>query len=495
MLEVSAKENAASRSNINLPVIVWFRDDLRVTDNPALWHARKSGRPLIALFILDGVSEGIRALGGAQKWWLHHALENLAEELNELGSDLTIRSGPAREILAQVIEESEASVVFWNRRYGGSAEIEIDKEIKASLEQDGIEVKSFRASLLHEPTKLQTGSGTPYRVYSPFWRALQQADEPREPFGKPDKLNPYSKALSSENLADLKLLPEKPDWAAGLRETWDASEEGANRQLTHFLKNGLSGYAKGRDMPADDHVSRLSPYLRFGLLSPFQIWYRARESSAPKRDVEKFLKEIAWREFSYHLLFHFPEIGWKNFNERFDDFPWREESDALGDWQRGRTGYPIVDAGMRELWHTGYMHNRVRMVVASFLVKHLLIHWRRGEEWFWDTLVDGDPANNSASWQWVAGSGADAAPYFRVFNPILQGKKFDPAGEYVRRWVPEIAGLPDKYLHEPWEAPEAVRIEAGLKLGGNYPVPVIDHAQARKRALAAFDATRKEESQ
>ena len=489
----SAENGAASSSLENSPAIVCFRDDFRVQDNPALWHAADSGRPLVALYVHDSVSEGLRELGGAQKWWLHHALQNLDGDLEALGLKLVIRSGPADDVLKEVVDETGAAVVYWNRRYVGAAEMEIDKATKAWLQECGVAVETFRASLLHEPQKLLTGSNTPYKVYSPFWRALEELGEPREPFGKPEKLNGAEKLPESEKLEDLQLLPTRPDWAGGLREAWNVSEAGAEETLSDFLENGLSGYAQGRDRPDQDHVSRLSPYLRFGLISPYQVWHRVRQSEAPKRDIQKFLKELAWREFSYHLLFHFPKIGWKNFNERFDEFPWREEGEKLKNWQKGHTGYPIVDAGMRELWQTGYMHNRVRMVVASFLVKHLLIHWRRGEEWFWDTLVDGDPANNTASWQWVAGSGADAAPYFRIFNPILQGKKFDPNGAYVRKWVPEIAELPDQHIHTPWEAPDSVRKEAGLKLGEDYPVPVVEHSQARERALSAFKKTKKEE--
>jgi deoxyribodipyrimidine photo-lyase len=300
--------------------------------------------------------------------------------------------------------------------------------------------------------------------------------------------------VKSLSLDQFELLPKRPDWTSGLRECWNASEDGAQSCLEEFINNGLHGYAQKRDFPARRNVSRLSPFLRFGMVSPYQVWHSARHSDAPIEDVAKFLKELAWREFAYHLLFHFPETGWKNFNPDFDRFPFRNKPDNLKAWQRGKTGFPLVDAGMRELWRTGYMHNRVRMVAASFLVKHLLIDWREGERWFWETLVDGDPANNAAGWQWVAGSGADAAPYFRIFNPVTQGEKFDPSGSYVSKWIPELSQLPLKYLHAPWQAPAEVLKAAGVTPGKTSPHPIVDHQYARTRALQAFAAIRKDSS-
>jgi deoxyribodipyrimidine photo-lyase len=318
--------------------------------------------------------------------------------------------------------------------------------------------------------------------------------DPHPPVPAPKKLPPLVEGIASEPVEDWKLEPTRPDWAGGLRESWTPGENEARERLADFLDD-IRGYADNRDRPDKPATSRLSPHLRFGEIGAAGIFHAARFASdqgAPSRDIEKFLSELGWREFSYHLLNHFPDLGTKNLQSRFDAFPWRDDDKALRAWQRGRTGYPIVDAGMRELWHTGWMHNRVRMVCASFLIKHLLIDWRRGEEWFWDTLVDADPANNTASWQWVAGSGADAAPYFRIFNPVLQGEKFDPDGAYVRHWVPELAKLSDKFVHKPWLASPLELAEAGVTLGKSYPQPIVDHDMARKRALAAFETIRSE---
>jgi deoxyribodipyrimidine photo-lyase len=340
---------------------------------------------------------------------------------------------------------------------------------------------------LVEPGRLLTKDGGPLRVFTPFWKRVLSLGELRRPLPAPQRLPPPLD-LSSDTLADWQLEPAKPDWAGGLRETWTPGETAARTRLADFL-DGIRGYADDRDRPDKPATSRLSSHLRFGEISASEVFHAARfaaDTGAPSRDTQKFLSELGWREFSYHLLHHFPDLATKNLQARFDAFPWRDDAAALTAWQRGRTGYPIVDAGMRELWHTGWMHNRVRMVVASFLIKHLLIDWRRGEEWFFDTLVDADPANNTASWQWVAGSGADAAPYFRIFNPVLQGEKFDPHGAYVRRWVPEIAALPDRFIHKPWMASPLELAEAKIALGKTYPAPIVDHDTARKRALAAF---------
>jgi deoxyribodipyrimidine photo-lyase len=349
-------------------------------------------------------------------------------------------------------------------------------------------VETFDGQLLHEPARLKTGSGGPYRVYTPFWRAFTEEVPPRPPVDAPESIDPFDGGLASDRLSDWALLPTRPDWASGIAEEWSPGEAGAEERLERFIGEALDGYADKRDLPGAPFTSKLSPHLAFGEITPFQIWQAAEDAreGVPARDLATFRKELVWREFSYHLLVNFPSLPVENFNEDFDAFPWRGTNDQLECWQRGRTGYPIVDAGMRELWQTGWMHNRVRMIVGSFLVKHLLIDWRHGEAWFRDTLVDADPASNTASWQWIAGSGADAAPYFRIFNPILQGEKFDADGSYVRRFVPELADLPDTYLHKPWEAPEQVLEKAGVKLGGTYPRPVVEHKGARDRALAAY---------
>lgn len=480
----------SSSDETQRPAIVWLRDDLRVSDNPALKFAADSGKPVIVLYVYC-YGEGLtRPFGAAQKWFLHHALMDVSKSLAKIGGKLTLVTGDPRQIIPKLVDETQADLISWNRRVG-EKELKIDTELKKSLQGKEIDVHSHQGSLLHEPFLVKTASGGPYRVYTPFWKSFSSGDTPRKPLTAPPSLKSYEGDLRHVHLQSLKLLPNKPNWAEGWQDIWNVSENGAQEVLSHFLENGIHGYNGGRDFPAKRNVSRLSPYLRFGLISPYQIWqatkFSEETSIASNGDCEKFLKELVWREFAYHLLFHYPDLGHINFSEKFDRFPWAKPNPkTLVRWQMGNTGYPIVDAGMRELWQTGYMHNRVRMVVGSFLVKHLLIDWREGEKWFWDTLVDGDPANNTSSWQWIAGCGADAAPYFRIFNPILQGKKFDPDGEYVRQYVPEIAKLPDKYLHNPWEAPAEILTSSDVKLGETYPEPMVDHNFARKRALAAF---------
>ncbi|QKV17733.1 cryptochrome/photolyase family protein [Oricola thermophila] len=479
--------NATSPAeNTVAPAIVWFRNDLRVDDNRALLHAAESGCPVIPLFVLEDAHDTL-PLGGAQRWWLHQSLLSLSAKLDTLGAALVLRRGDPEEVLDEIIRSSGADRVFWNRRYLPGL-IERDTAIKSSLRDRAMTVESFHGQLLHEPTQLRTGSGGPYRVYTPFWRAFCERPPPRPPSDAPRALVPFHGSLVSDQLADWTLLPAGPDWSTGLSEEWEPGEEGAKTRLERFLAEGLGSYGSMRDRPGVPGTSRLSPHIAFGEISPFRIWQEVEnvrnEVSHP--DLTVFRKELLWREFSYHLLVNFPSLGNDNFNSDFDAFPWLGAGDRLARWQRGETGYPIVDAGMRELWQTGWMHNRVRMIVGSFLVKHLLIDWRLGEAWFRDTLVDADPASNAASWQWIAGSGADAAPYFRIFSPILQGRKFDPDGAYVRRFVPELAAIPDKFLHTPWTAPEPVLAEAGIELGRSYPLPIVEHGAARKRALAAY---------
>ena len=484
-----------ARDDRERPSIIGFREELRLADNRALAAAMQSGAPILAIYILDEESEGIRPLGGASRWWLHHSLEALTAGLDKLGLKLAIYRGAAADILPKVAEGSDAAAVFWSRRYG-AAERAVDEHLKSALGDAGIEARSFNDRLLAEPWEVKTGSGGAFQVFTPFWRALRAKGSPPAPLRAPKTLQCAKAPAKPKRLRpeDLDLLPMKPDWAAGLRETWTPGEAGARARLAAFVGQSLSGYARHRDRPDMAATSHLSPHLRFGEISPRQIWHAAEqaaeERTAPRSDVEKFLSEIGWREFSYHLLFHHPKLATHNFNAHFDGFAWRTDRGGLKAWRAGRTGVPMVDAGMRELWRTGIMHNRVRMLVASFLTKHLLIDWRKGEAWFWDTLVDADPANNPASWQWVAGSGADAAPYFRVFNPVLQGETFDPSGDYVRRWVPEIAKLPDKFIHQPWAAPADVLKSADIELGRDYPRPVIDLGEGRTRALAAYAATR-----
>ncbi|OWV88831.1 deoxyribodipyrimidine photolyase [Rhizobium sp. N122] len=472
------------------PVILWFRKDLRLDDNQALNAAHLSGRPIIPVYISEP-APGAGPLGAAQAWWLHHSLEALDKSLRQRQGRLVLASGEALQVLCALIRESGAEAVFWNRRYDPSG-ISIDIRIKLELEKQAIETKSFGGQLLHEPSRLMTGNGASYRVYTPFWRALEGAGEPEPPLDPPAKLRLASELATSEPLESWKLLPMKPDWAKSFSDLWTPGEHGAKERLRAFVEDTLDGYKENRDFPAKQATSMLSPHLALGEISPARIWDATRGLSkrVSAADTVHFRKEIAWREFSYHLLFHFPKLASENWNNRFDGFEWRNDDSDFNAWRRGLTGYPIVDAGMRQLWRHGWMHNRVRMIVASFLIKDLMVDWRRGEAWFRDTLVDADPANNAASWQWVAGSGADASPFFRIFNPVLQGQTFDPDGDYIRAYVPELRELGAKYIHRPFEAPRSRLAEAGITLGQTYPKPIVDHASARSRALAAYNATK-----
>jgi deoxyribodipyrimidine photo-lyase len=383
--------------------------------------------------------------------------------------------------------------VVWNRCYEPDV-IARDTKIKTNLQNAGLSAESFNGALLFEPWELKTRAGGPFKIFTPFWRtAMDSPSPPRKPYPAPKKLNGFAEKIASDDVAMWKLLPVKPDWAGGLRDTWTPGEAAAQEHLEAFRENVVTGYTKSRDLPGETGTSRLSPYLAFGEISPHQIWHATRHWE-PGSGQAAFLRQIIWREFCTHLLYHFPHLPAAPLRQEFADFPWKRSKKALQAWQQGRTGYPIVDAGMRELWHTGWMHNRVRMIVASFLVKHLLLPWRAGEDWFWDTLVDADLANNAANWQWVAGCGTDSAPYFRVFNPVLQGEKFDGDGAYVRHWVPEIANLEDDWIHKPWEAPEAALKGAGIVLGKTYPAPIVDHKTARAQALAAFKEIRSGEA-
>ena len=482
-----------SQNENQSPVIVWFRQDLRLTDNPALSHAvaaAQSGAGVIFLYIFDEVSEGVRAMGAAQKWWLNHSLTSLRTDIEALGGKLVLRSGPAAEIIDGLMAETSASLICWNRRYG-EGEQNADRKIKAKY---GDTAKSFSGLLMHEPSQLRTGGGLPYKVYTPFWKKFSSGPAPRAPLPRIDAANCFSGDLPSEDLPSWQLLPSNPDWAGEISANWQPGEAGAAIQLAKFTQENINSYGTSRDLPGPDRTSRLSPHLRFGEVSPYQLWHASYPSSGANLDKsnqdsrETWRKELVWREFSYHLLQEWPHLDSQNFNPKFDPFPWQGQQDVLRAWQKGQTGYPIVDAGMRQLWRTGWMHNRVRMIVGSFLVKHLLIDWREGEKWFWDTLVDGDPAANPAQWQWVAGTGADAAPYFRIFNPILQAQKFDPHGAYIHKYVPELAQLPAKYLSAPWDAPRHELARAGVRLGETYPHPIVDHQQARTRALDALQS-------
>jgi deoxyribodipyrimidine photo-lyase len=466
------------------PVIIWFRQDLRLRDNSALIAAHETDQPILPVYILDDKNSGEWKIGAASRWWLRESLIKLNESLE---GKLCLAKGDAQEVLLGLIKSTKAKAVYWNRCYE-PWRIQRDTKIKDTLRDAGIEAKSYNGSLLFEPHTVLKKDGTPYKVFSPFYKkgCLGKGAGLHAPKAVPQNLKLSKNRLLS--LDDLNLLPTIP-WHKKMHNYWEPGEKGAHSRLNAFLENGLKGYKEGRNHPSRQNVSRLSPYLHFGEISPNEVWYAAKTRMIAEHcesDGEHFLSELGWREFSNNLLFHFPDIPHKNLQNKFDAFPWRDDDEALRRWQKGQTGYPIVDAGMRELWETGYMHNRVRMIVGSFLVKNLMLHWHHGEDWFWDCLVDADLANNSASWQWIAGCGSDAAPYFRIFNPVTQGQKFDTDGAYVRRYVPEIAGLPDKYLHSPWEAKEMVLAEAGIELGKDYPEPIVDLKQSRERALEAF---------
>ena len=466
--------------------IAWFRQDLRVTDNPALTAAAEAGT-VLPIYIMDDVNAGNWAMGAASRAWLHHSLEALDRALD---GKLVLFRGDAREIIDHLTGSLPVKSVFWNRCYE-PWRIKRDAQIKTDLLDRGIDTRSFNASLLWEPWSVSKKDGTPYRVFTPFYqKGCLSLPTPRKPLAPPAQVDWHSAAIdNSLSVGDLELLPTA-SWHEPLCQYWQIGEAAAAQKLETFCDATLTDYKRGRDFPSLDATSRLSPHLRFGEISPHQLWHRIDLAGLHDRGdgPAYFKREIAWREFSYHLLYHFPGLPEQNFNPRFDDFQWLDEPTGLQAWREGRTGIPIIDAGMRELWQTGYMHNRVRMIVASFLIKNMLVHWRTGEAWFWDCLVDADLANNAASWQWCAGTGADAAPYFRIFNPVLQSEKFDPEGQYLLRYCPELSGLPARYRHKPWEASEELLQAAGMKLGEDYPLPILDLKVTRERALERFKA-------
>ena len=464
--------------------IVWFRKDLRLGDHPALKAGLDHGGPLILLYILE--DDLARPNGGARNVWLHHSLKALQADIENKGGRLILRKGKAADVLDTLIEESGAKAVFWNRRYH-KPDCDRDAGIKSDLTDRGLKVESFKGNLLVEPWEVETKSGTPYRVFTPFWRAAREQLSVAEPIAAPDSLDAVRGNIGSDDLDDWGLLPTDPDWGSKMLDYHTPGEAGAKNRLADFLDGPIEDYAQGRDRPDKDLTSRLSPHLAHGEISPREIWDACKDNEYTSR---KFLAEIGWREFSYTLLFYHEDLATKNFNDGYEEMAWDHDDQAFEAWTKGKTGYPFVDAGMRQLWETGWMHNRVRMVVASFLIKHLMIHWRDGEGWFWDCLLEADPASNAASWQWVAGTGADAAPYFRVFNPFGQGEKFDPNGDYVRRWVPELKDMPKKYIHQPWTAPKEVLKKAGVTLGDTYPEPIVEHKEARERVLAAYKEAR-----
>ncbi|HEY4252978.1 MAG TPA: deoxyribodipyrimidine photo-lyase [Roseomonas sp.] len=471
------------------PIILWFRQDLRLADNPALVAAMAAG-PVLPVFVLDDAAAGAWAPGGAARWWLHHSLASLAVALKKRGAPLLLLRGSAETLIPALAVETGAQSVQAGRLYEPWARRR-DQRVAEALEALGRKLVLHSAALLTEPHRVRSGSGTPYAVYTPFARAVMALGEPEAPLPAPSRIAPADRRPAGERLDGWGLLPSR-DWAGEFPAQWQPGEAGATTRLAAFAGR-VARYDGQRDLPATEGTSRLSPHLHWGEISPRQAWLAVRAASpgaGAGAGAEVFLKELLWREFSHHLLWHRPDMPEAPLRQEFARFDWQPNPRQRRAWEKGATGYPIVDAGMRQLWRTGWMHNRVRMIAASFLVKHLLQPWQDGAAWFWDTLVDADLANNSQNWQWVAGCGSDAAPYFRIFNPVLQGRKFDPAGAYVRSFVPEIAALPDAHIHSPWAAPPAVLAQAGIRLGRDYPMPIIDHAEARQRALDSFAALR-----
>jgi len=472
----------------NTKSLHWFRQDLRLSDNPALHHSSKNGQ-VLPVYILDDQNSGDLSMGGASRFWLHHSLKNLNGNLN---NNLSLYQGDPLKTLIDIIDRNNITAVYWNRCYE-PWRIKRDTEIKSALEAKEISVFTYNGSLLWEPWTIKKDDGTPYKVFTPFYRkGCLNSEEPRRPLPKVSTSNFIVDNAPSLNLEDLSLIPAFR-WDIQMESHWNIGEIGAYDRLTKFIESGIKYYKEGRNFPAKPFVSRISPHIHFGELSPNQAWYLAKEKGSDK-NIDHFLSELGWREFSYCQLYFNPDLPRKNLQSKFDAFPWEDNPKNLLAWQKGQTGIPMVDAGMRELWLTGSMHNRVRMVVGSFLVKNLLLNWHHGERWFWDCLVDADLASNSASWQWIAGCGADAAPYFRIFNPVTQGEKFDPDGEYIRQYIPELKELPNKYLYNPSEAPKEVLDKANIVIGKDYPEPIINLKASREKALDAFKSLKKEEA-
>ena len=463
-------------------IIVWFRQDLRLEDNAAWKEALDSGLPVVPVFIWASEEAGCWQLGGASRWWLHHALVDLADQLQSVGSRLIVKKGDSDITLESLIKETGARSVYWNRCYEPHR-VQLDGRIKSELKKVGVAASSWNSCLLREPWELATGAGNPYKVYTPYANACAKLDDPQPLVVNSSPAPPLSWP-KSESIESLGLLPSK-DWASGFSDAWDPTRKGGLQRMNTFLSHAVGDYAEGRDFPDVDGTSRLSPYLHWGQIGPREVLAAIR-SKRKGVGIDIFHREIIWREFAHHVLYHFPDTPVEPLQRKFGQFPWRNKPVELKAWQNGQTGYPIVDAGMRQLWKTGWMHNRVRMIVASFLVKHLLHSWEDGALWFWDTLVDADLASNTLGWQWAGGCGADAAPYFRIFNPIIQSQKFDKAGEYIRAYVPELKDVPLTYLHTPWDMPEPVQNACGCRIGVTYPAPIIEHKLGRERALAAL---------
>lgn len=478
--------------------LVLFRRDLRLADHAALIMGSKHAA-VIPVYVRELADPW--APGGASRWWLHESLASLNASLEQRGSRLILQKGHLLPTIRKLVKDSGATAVYWNRRYDPFGE-ETDALLKAGLRADGLTAESFNGVLMREPWDVETKTKTPYAVFTAFAKTFNAMPPPALPRPIPKTLAPPGVWPKSLRLDDLGLAPTTPPqgpWHLGMADAWIPGETAGKRSIGTFIKGAMGDYTRTHDIPGERGTSRLSPYLAFGEISPRQAWHTVQASLAGRKPHETagaavFLKELIWREFAYHLLHYHPTLPTTPLNKKFVQFGWEDRPDWVRAWQRGQTGYPIVDAGMRELWTTGWMHNRVRMVVASFLVKHLLTPWQVGAAWFWDTLVDADLASNSQNWQWCAGCGVDAAPYFRVFNPILQGARFDAAGIYVRKWVPEIAGLPDRYIHTPWDAPESALRAANIMMGTTYPKPIVDHGAARTAALVRYERMRRDTS-
>ncbi len=467
-----------------MPAVMWFRQDLRLHDNPAFAAAVDSGAQVVPVYILDDGSAGPWKAGGASRWWLHQSLTALDADLRARGfGPLIVLSGDAAKILPDFVKKHTIGTVYWNRRYEPWA-MERDARIKDAIGKD--KAQSYAAFLLFEPWVIKNKTGGAYKVFTPFSRAvLERQDDIFPPDTRDLTAATPPHTLGGQAVGDLGLMPDIV-WYTGMAETWKPGEAGAQAQLEHTVDSIAGTYKQTRDFPALDGVSMLSPFLHFGEISSRQVWHAVRQAknndAGYTQNAQAFLRQLIWRDFSWYLLYHDPACPQREWNPQFRAFPWGKNPDALAAWQQGQTGYPLIDAGMRQLWQTGWMHNRVRMIVGSFLVKNLMVDWREGAAWFWDTLVDADLGNNTAGWQWIAGCGADAAPYFRIFNPVTQSKKFDPDGDYIRRYVPELSDVPDAYIHAPWEAPAAVQ----AKLRGIYPPPMVDLGTTRTTALAAY---------
>ena len=467
-------------------ILLWFRIDLRLSDNPALQNAINLNRPIIPIYIHDDEDASQRKLGEASKWWLFHSLKNLSLELNGIGSRLLYFSGKAEKNIQKIINETNSDTVMWNRRYEPWA-IKRDALIKEKLNNQGIKVASFNSNLLFEPWKIKSKIGNPLKVFTPFKNALLSKNLNSKIIKEPKNILSPKSWPTSLNLYDLKLL-DKNNWSDKFDKIWKPGNKEAKLKLDLFIKNRISNYDNNRNIPGLEGTSKLSPHLRFGEISPKEIFETIHFNVAKHhlKSIETFKSEIIWREFAHNLLWLFPKIHNKSIKKKFENFKWNYNKKNFDLWTKGLTGYPIVDAGMRELWSTGWMHNRVRMIAASFLTKHLLLPWQLGETWFWNTLIDADPASNPSGWQWVAGCGADAAPYFRIFNPILQGQKFDPKGIYIKKFLPELKTLSPKFIHEPWKADSAILKNSDINLGETYPLPIVDHQFSRKRALKQY---------